>query len=111
MAVSLLSCPSSTVGRGEIETRADDFALKLTRNPTPFIGAMERLADLNLAERKPHVLKELVLYSPSIGGSSYRAGESTRMIVELTVSGGGSDSSPKNSVNRPLALWHWTCYP
>ena len=46
-----------------IERQADDFALALTRNPGGFIGAMERLASLNLAERRPHRLKELVLYS------------------------------------------------
>ena len=54
--------------------RVDDFALRLTRAPGPFIGAMERLADLNLAERDPHFLKELVLYShPSVGRRIARA--------------------------------------
>jgi STE24 endopeptidase len=46
-----------------IERQADDFALALTRNPAAFIGAMERLGSLNLAERRPHRLKELLLYS------------------------------------------------
>jgi STE24 endopeptidase len=46
-----------------VERQADDFALALTRDPGGFIGAMERLASLNLAERRPHRLKELVLYS------------------------------------------------
>jgi len=74
MAVSLLSLPLVNGWSRRIETRADDFALKLTRNPTPFIGAMERLADLNLAERKPHVLKELVLHShPSVDRRIARA--------------------------------------
>jgi STE24 endopeptidase len=74
MAVSMLSLPLVNGWSRRIETRADDFALKLTRNPTPFIGAMERLADLNLAERKPHVLKELVLYShPSVDRRIARA--------------------------------------
>jgi STE24 endopeptidase len=74
MAVSILSLPLVNGWSRRIETRADDFALKLTRNPTPFIGAMERLADLNLAERKPHVLKELVLYShPSVDRRIARA--------------------------------------
>jgi STE24 endopeptidase len=50
----MLSLPLVNGWSRRIETRADDFALKLTRNPTPFIGAMERLAVLNLAERKPH---------------------------------------------------------
>ena len=74
MAVSILSLPLVNGWSRRIETRADDFALKLTRNPTPFIGAMERLADLNLAERKPHALKELVLYShPSVDRRVARA--------------------------------------
>ena len=46
-----------------IERQADDFALALTRDPTGFIGAMERLATLNLAERRPHPLKEALLFS------------------------------------------------
>lgn len=50
-----------------VERRADDFALSLTRDPGAFIGAMERLADLNLAERRPHAVKEFFLFShPSI---------------------------------------------
>jgi len=74
MVVSILSLPLVNGWSRRIETRADDFALKLTRNPTPFIGAMERLANLNLAERKPHALKELVLYShPSVDRRIARA--------------------------------------
>jgi len=46
-----------------IERQADDFALSLTRDPGAFIGAMERLGTLNLAERRPHRLKEILLYS------------------------------------------------
>ena len=46
-----------------IERQADDFALATTGNAAAFIGAMERLGDLNLAERRPNRWKELVLYS------------------------------------------------
>jgi STE24 endopeptidase len=46
-----------------IEREADDFALALTGDPGAFIGAMERLGRLNLAERRPHWLKEFLLYS------------------------------------------------
>lgn len=50
-----------------VERRADDFALAVTRNAEAFIGAMERLAELNLAERRPHPAKEFFLFShPSI---------------------------------------------
>src|SRR5437762_1077590 len=46
-----------------IEPQADHLALALTRDPAGFIGAMERLAALNLAERRPHPLKEALLFS------------------------------------------------
>ena len=46
-----------------IERQADDFALRLTRDPAAFIGALERLGRLNLAERRPYWLEEFLLYS------------------------------------------------
>lgn len=50
-----------------VEGKADDFAVRMARNPEAFITAMERLGELNLAERDPHYVKELLLYShPSI---------------------------------------------
>ncbi len=59
-----------------VERRADDFALAVTQNPEGFIGAMERLADLNLAERRPHPAKEFFLFShPSIERRIARARE------------------------------------
>jgi len=74
MGVSLIALPVINGLSRRIETRADDFALRLTGAPGPFIGAMERLASLNLAERDPHFLKELVLYShPSVGRRIARA--------------------------------------
>ena len=43
-------------------------------HPTAFIRAMERLGTLNLAERDPHFLKELLLHShPSLGRRVARA--------------------------------------
>ena len=58
-----------------IERQADDFALALTRDPGAFIGAMERLGTLNLAERRPHRLKEILLYShPALDRRIARAG-------------------------------------
>jgi STE24 endopeptidase len=74
MGVSLIALPVINGCSRRVETRADDFALSLTGAPGPFIGAMERLASLNLAERDPHFLKELVLYShPSVGRRIARA--------------------------------------
>jgi len=66
-ALGLVTAPFVNAVSRRVERQADDFALELTGDATAFIGAMERLADLNLAERKPHRLKELLLYShPSI---------------------------------------------
>jgi len=46
-----------------LERQADDFGLALTGNPAAFVSALERLGALNLAERRPNRLKELLLYS------------------------------------------------
>lgn len=71
---SLVALPLANGWSRRVERLADDFALRATRDPAPFIGAMERLAELNLAERDPHPLKELLLYShPSIGRRIARA--------------------------------------
>ncbi len=57
-----------------MERQADDFALALTADVEGFVCAMERLATLNLAERRPHPVKELLLYShPSIDRRIARA--------------------------------------
>ena len=73
-AVSFVAVPLANAYSRWIERRADDFALQLTGDPESFIGAMERLAGLNLAERRPHRLKEIVLYShPAIDRRIARA--------------------------------------
>ena len=61
--LGLLVAPLLNAFSRYVERQADDFALTLTRDPNGFIGAMERLATLNLAERRPHRLKELLLFS------------------------------------------------
>jgi STE24 endopeptidase len=61
--LGLLLTPLINAFSRHIERQADDFALALTRDPCGFIGAMERLATLNLAERRPHPLKEALLFS------------------------------------------------
>ena len=75
-AVGLVALPLGNGYSRWIERRADDFALRVTADPDGFVGAMERLAALNLAERRPHRLKELFLYShPSIDRRIARARE------------------------------------
>ncbi|PYM92328.1 MAG: peptidase M48 [Candidatus Rokuibacteriota bacterium] len=45
------------------ERRADDFSLATTGDAAAFIGAMERLGRLNLAEPSPSRFREIVFYS------------------------------------------------
>jgi STE24 endopeptidase len=63
MGLGVIQMPLANGFSRWIERQADDFALALTHDPAAFIGAMERLGALNLAERRPHRLKELLLYS------------------------------------------------
>src|SRR5437867_1641484 len=63
LALSLVALPLGNGVSRRIERQADDFALAATGNPGAFIAAMERLAELNLAERRPSRWKEFVLYS------------------------------------------------
>jgi STE24 endopeptidase len=63
LVLGLATLPLGNGFSRRIEREADDFALAATGNPAAFISAMERLGDLNLAERHPGRLKELVLYS------------------------------------------------
>jgi STE24 endopeptidase len=67
IGLGLMALPLANGYSRQVERRADDFALSVTRNPKAFIDAMERLAELNLAERRPHAMKEFFLFShPSI---------------------------------------------
>lgn len=67
LLLGLVAAPLVNGFSRRIELQADTFALRITGNPQAFIGAMERLASLNLAERRPNRLKEFFLYShPSI---------------------------------------------
>jgi STE24 endopeptidase len=62
-ALGLVQLPLANGFSRWIEQQADDFALATTGNARAFIGAMERLGGLNLAERRPSRLKEIFLYS------------------------------------------------
>lgn len=68
LAVGLAALPAANGWSRHVEHAADRFALETLPGPGPFIGAMERLAALNLAEREPHPVEEFLLYShPPIG--------------------------------------------
>jgi STE24 endopeptidase len=79
LAVGLVTVPLANAVSRRMERAADDFALRVTGNTAGFVSAMERLAALNLAERRPHRLKEVLLYShPSIDRRIARATRATR---------------------------------
>jgi STE24 endopeptidase len=61
--VSLVALPVANGWSRRVEWQADRFALETIPDPRAFIGSMERLATLNLAERNPHRLEEFLLYS------------------------------------------------
>ena len=74
MAIGLVSMPLANGWSRRVERQADDFALRMSGHPAAFIAAMERLGTLNLSERDPHIVKEILLYShPSIGRRVRRA--------------------------------------
>jgi STE24 endopeptidase len=63
LAVGAITLPLGNTFSRFVERQADTWALETTRDPDAFVGAMERLATLNLAERRPSRFKEIVLYS------------------------------------------------
>jgi STE24 endopeptidase len=63
LVLGVLALPLGNAFSRRLERQADDFALVVTADPEAFVGAMERLAALNLAERRPHPVKEFMLYS------------------------------------------------
>ena len=74
LGVGLLAAPLTNGFSRWMERQADDFAIRTTADVPAFVGAMERLASLNLAERRPHRLVEIMLYShPSIDRRIARA--------------------------------------
>jgi STE24 endopeptidase len=78
LGVGLVTMPLVNAWSRRLERQADDFALQLTGDVAAFVGAMQRLASLNLAERRPHWLKEVLFYShPSIDRRIARALQSS----------------------------------
>ncbi|HPV42287.1 MAG TPA: M48 family metallopeptidase [Spirochaetota bacterium] len=64
---SLVTMPLSNALSRMYEREADRYALDATRDRDSFISSMEKLADLNLADRDPNPVTEFMFYShPSI---------------------------------------------
>ncbi len=73
-ALGVVAVPVANFLSRRVERQADDFALAITGDLGAFIGAMERLASLNLARMNPSRLEEVVLYShPAVGRRIARA--------------------------------------
>ena len=91
LALGLVQLPLANGFSRRIERQADDFALTTTGNPAAFVGAMERLAGLNLAEREPSRLKEIFLYShPSLARRIARAERAGRGSSPVWEAGRGA---------------------
>jgi STE24 endopeptidase len=66
-ALSLILLPAVNSYSRARERPADSYALQAISSPAPFISSMEKLAQLNLAERQPSPWIEFLFYShPSI---------------------------------------------
>ncbi len=64
---SLVTMPLSNALSRRYEREADRYALDATRDRESFISSMDKLADLNLADRDPNPVTEFMFYShPSI---------------------------------------------
>lgn len=67
MGVSLLLLPAVNAHSRHMERQADAYALGAIANKSAFVSSMEKLADLNLAERRPNPWIEFFFHShPSI---------------------------------------------
>jgi STE24 endopeptidase len=67
MSLSLLALPVVNYFSRRLETAADLYALDITGDALAFVSSMEKLADLNLADKTPNRLIEFIFYShPSV---------------------------------------------
>jgi STE24 endopeptidase len=84
-ALGLVATPILAAWSRRVEREADRAALEVTRAPAAFVAAMERLGDLNLAERRPARLKELFCGThPSLEERIARGRAAARRLAEAT---------------------------
>ncbi len=62
-AVSLLILPLVNYFSRRLETQADLYALDITGDALAFVSSMEKLADINLANKAPNRIIEFIFYS------------------------------------------------
>lgn len=67
MIYQFITAPVQNAYSRANERAADDFSVQLTGDAQALISGLNKLADLNLADREPHLLIEFLFYShPSI---------------------------------------------
>ncbi len=67
MLFGIFTMPFGNMLSRKFEFEADEFAIQMTQNRDSFISTMEKLAKMNLADKKPHPIVEFLFYShPSI---------------------------------------------
>src|SRR5437773_1455027 len=67
MALSVLALPAVNYFLRRLETAADLYALDMTGDALAFVSSMEKLAELNLADKTPNRIIEFIFYShPSV---------------------------------------------
>jgi STE24 endopeptidase len=67
LALSLLVLPGVNYFSRRLETAADLYALDATGDALAFVSSMEKLAELNLANKSPNKIIEFIFYShPSV---------------------------------------------
>jgi len=67
LAVSLVALPLVNYFSRRLETAADSYALDVTGDAFAFVSSMEKLAEINLANKTPNKIVEFLFYShPSV---------------------------------------------
>jgi STE24 endopeptidase len=67
MTLSLIVLPGVNYFSRRLETQADLYALDVTGDALTFVSSMEKLADINLANKAPNKIIEFIFYShPSV---------------------------------------------
>jgi STE24 endopeptidase len=80
-ALGLLVAPVVAAWSRRLEREADRLALEVTKAPDAFIAAMERLGRLNLAERRPGRLRQLLFATHPSLDARIAAGRSARAAL------------------------------
>ena len=77
-ALGFLATPIAAAWSRRLEREADRVALEVTRAPDAFVAAMERLGQLNLAERRPGRLRQLLFATHPSLDARIAAGRAAR---------------------------------